>query len=131
MKNIVLDTSAFLAYLYDEPGADIVESVLNSDDCTIFIHATNVIEICYKLANKNEDSVLFIHSDISDSYLLVDSTLDNVLQMNSAILKVRFPMLSLADTMSIALAERRNAELYTTDKEFNRVKDLVNVVQLR
>lgn len=42
-----------------------------------------------------------------------------------------YPMLSLADTIALSLAKRLNVEIYSTDKEFLRVSDMVNVVRLR
>jgi PIN domain nuclease of toxin-antitoxin system len=45
----VLDASAYLAYVMDEPGADAVERVMVNDEAVM--SAINVAEIMYRLAH--------------------------------------------------------------------------------
>ncbi len=44
----MLDASAIIAYLRDEPGADKVEDLLANDDEVCIAHAINLCETYYK-----------------------------------------------------------------------------------
>ncbi|WP_009633120.1 type II toxin-antitoxin system VapC family toxin [Synechocystis sp. PCC 7509] len=50
MSNYVLDASAILALLNNEPGADIVQAVLNNETC--IMSAVNWSEVAKKLSDK-------------------------------------------------------------------------------
>ena len=43
----VLDASAMLAYLRNEPGAEIVEDALTAPDSHCFAHSINLCEVFY------------------------------------------------------------------------------------
>ena len=46
----VMDACALLAFLNDESGADVVESLLQqikTGECTLFMHKLNILEIYY------------------------------------------------------------------------------------
>jgi hypothetical protein len=45
-----MDACALLAFLNDESGADVVESLLQqikTGECTLFMHKLNILEIYY------------------------------------------------------------------------------------
>lgn len=52
MSSSVLDASAFLAYLRDEPGASVVENALTQRAC---ISVVNWAEVLSKVADVGED----------------------------------------------------------------------------
>ena len=52
----VLDACAAIAFLRQEPGADIVKSLLLDSGNDIHVHAVNLIEIHYKLTSFGGDA---------------------------------------------------------------------------
>jgi uncharacterized protein with PIN domain len=47
--SLVFDTSALVAYLNKEPGADLVESLLLDNPGQCYVHAINLCEVFYPL----------------------------------------------------------------------------------
>src|SRR5688500_9531438 len=45
--NYVCDACAIIAFLRDEPGADVVRNVLLGPSDTVFVHAVNLCEVYY------------------------------------------------------------------------------------
>ncbi|HEY8913808.1 type II toxin-antitoxin system VapC family toxin [Lacisediminihabitans sp.] len=108
----VLDASALLAYLNDEPGGTEVEALL--DDA--LISAVNLAEVLQK-ATRNGISATQLATDISG--MGVHSVaFDASMAAMSAELWPRTTHrgLSLADRGCLSLAAQRNAIAVTTDK---------------
>ncbi|MEQ8224401.1 MAG: PIN domain-containing protein, partial [Candidatus Eremiobacterota bacterium] len=49
----VLDSCSLIAFLWDEPGSDLVEPLLMSSD-TCFVHIINLCEVYYDLLRRTE-----------------------------------------------------------------------------
>lgn len=130
-RRVVFDSSAVIAFFRKERGSTEVFHMLNARRLECFIHAINVIEICYILANGDEEVASEIHAKVDELDVIIDGSLDSRFQKQCAFFKARFSMLSLADSVALSLGKRLNAEVITTDKEFSRAADLVKVMQLR
>lgn len=132
VTNIILDTSALLAYYNKEPGFMRVREVLSKDGFVCHIHAVNAIEVYYKLAGKfGTYQAEEAYTGLSDLNISIHECLDQKFQLHCASLKNAFPPLSLADVMVVALSRRLGGLILTSDKEFNRAKTAANIEQIR
>ena len=46
--NLVLDSCAIIAYLHNEPGADVVDALMLDRGNVCFVHAINLCEVYYE-----------------------------------------------------------------------------------
>ncbi len=112
---IVLDSSAVLAYVQGEAGADVVEEALGGD---AVCGAGNWSEIAQKVlaAGRNWDLVraLLLSHDVGVEAVLVDDAEWAARRWR------RREGLSLADRLCMALAERLDADVLTADVTWGR-----------
>jgi PIN domain nuclease of toxin-antitoxin system len=114
----VLDASAFLAYLRDETGAEIVENAL-IDGC--YISIINWVEVLSKVVDLGE-SLEEIIKLLRDEGLLENSLEIIACNEEDAITIAKFrPLtkstgLSLGDRACLALGKRLNLPVLTADK---------------
>lgn len=127
-KHIVLDASALLALLKNEPGADIVESLLGN----IIMSSLNVSEVAAVLL----DSDMTI-KECQDSMLPFISTIihfDEEFAFLTADLKKRTKAygLSLGDRACLALGQKMQLPVYTADKIWGKVQlENVEIILIR
>ena len=117
----VLDSSALIAFLKDEKGADVVESVLSDTSADCSVHAINLCEVYYDLAREYGDkrALQGINALMAfDLGLHEDMDLDFWRQAGNY--KAKLVRVSLADCFCLALAHRKNGEIITADHEFYR-----------
>lgn len=118
MNKSVLDASAFLAYLRDEPGAEIVENAL-IDGC--YISIINWVEVLSKVVDLGESPEEIIKR-LRDEGLLENSLEIIACNEEDAITIAKFrPLsksagLSLGDRACLALGKRLNLPVLTADK---------------
>ena len=118
MNKSVLDASAFLAYLRDEPGAEIVENAL-IDGC--YISIINWVEVLSKVVDLGESPEEIIKR-LRDEGLLENSLEIIAYNEEDAITIAKFrPLtksagLSLGDRACLALGKRLNLPVLTADK---------------
>jgi PIN domain nuclease of toxin-antitoxin system len=114
----VLDASAFLAYLRDETGAEIVENAL-IDGC--YISIINWVEVLSKVVDLGESPEEIIKR-LRDEGLLENSLEIIACNEEDAITIAKFrPLsksagLSLGDRACLALGKRLNLPVLTADK---------------
>jgi PIN domain nuclease of toxin-antitoxin system len=114
----VLDASAFLAYLRDETGAEIVENAL-IDGC--YISIINWVEVLSKVVDLGESPDEIIKR-LRDEGLLENSLEIIACNEEDAITIAKFrPLtksagLSLGDRACLALGKRLNLPVLTADK---------------
>ena len=116
MSAYVLDTSAFLAYLWREPGGDQIAKVLNEE--TAVMSAVNVAEVIAKVINRG------LPVTSAEEFLMTldfeHVAFDTNMALRTALLQpVTSPRgLSLGDRACLALAQSRNAVALTADKSW-------------
>ncbi len=112
-----------IAYLRDEPGADIVESFLLDDDCQCLAHSINLCEVYYDFMRvKNEATAHSAITDLYDVGIIAREDLDQSFWQDAGKYKAEIKRISLADCFAIALANRMNAEIVTSDHhEFDSI----------
>jgi ribonuclease VapC len=119
----VLDASALLCLLFDEPGADRVERVLH-ETC---ISAANLAEVMSKLVDRGLDGTEAL-SDLRELDLEVVA-LDRAQAEAAGLLRsaTREAGLSLGDRACLALAQQRSAPTLTTDRRQADVAGAIGV----
>ena len=113
---VVLDACAVIAYLMDEPGADIVENVLIDEEC--YIDAINMSEV-YKdhlTRNHSEEEANKLIEDLTISAgIIIYEQFDESIWKSAAILKYDVRRISLADCIGLSLSKKLNVNFYTSD----------------
>lgn len=128
----VPDASAVIAFLRDEPGADQVHDIISHPSDDTHIHAVNLLEVYYKLASYGGEAVAKeAVVDLANLGIQTHEMLDAKLRTRAGYFKIRYPFLSLADSICIALGEQLHAAVITTDRPFANVKDGVKINLMR
>jgi ribonuclease VapC len=114
MASAVLDSSAILAVLNDEPGADIVMAIM--DDA--LISTVNYAEVVAKLVERGSSSLQA--QSALQSIALTTADFDITLAQRTGALRADTLKrgLSLGDRACLALAERENLPAMTGDRSW-------------
>lgn len=112
----ILDASAMIAYLRDEPGADLVDEVAHNGHHVCFAHGMNLCEVYYDYHRSGgaeaaaqaiellRSSDIWFRSDMSEEFWI-----------EVGVLKSETRRVSLADCCALVLTRRLNATLLTSD----------------
>lgn len=120
---IVLDACALIAFFNDEPGAEVVEAILETVPY-VEIAAANVLEIAYDAVRRSGQSTSAREVIESIRRLPIEIRWE----MDEAMIEIaaRFKSqsrISLADSIALALAGIRDAPLATSDHhEFDPIE---------
>ena len=121
MAGYVLDTSAMIAYLYDEEGADTVEEVMASDE-VVLAPFIAIMEVRYKLLRDFGDS---IGQPLSILMGWPMQIVESFPEWGQTAAVVKAPgRITLGDAWVAALALLNDARLVHKDPEFDAVGDL-------
>jgi predicted nucleic acid-binding protein len=117
----VLDACALIAFLQDEPGAQIVAAKLIEGGCVA--HAINLCEVYYDcLRVDREDRAESLVRDLLDAGLECRSDIDETFWKDVGRIKADVRRISLADCFAVALARRLGVSVLTSDHhEFDRI----------
>lgn len=127
----ILDASAVLAFLRNEPGSERIGNVL-ADPFEVGMHSVNLLEVYYKLASYGGE--ITAKESIDDIVALgvkINEKLDKTLRLRSGYYKIRYPFLSLADSICVAFAELSTATVLTTDRPFANIAEQVSIALIR
>lgn len=124
LPNTVLDSSAVLVLLFDEPAASKVESILAEaadEKKEVLINAVNWAEVIYRVQHiqGNAGVAAAKQFEMESPLKVVDA--DRDLAEKAAQLKSSYG-LPLSDAFCAALAMQHRSVLVTSDKDFERVK---------
>lgn len=121
----LLDACAMIAYLRDEPGADAVESILNDKTHKCYAHAINLCEVYYDfLRAEDEETAKDAIADLISLGVEIRQDLDTAFWQEAGKYKAEIKKISLADCFAMALANRLQAELVTSDHaEFDPIAE--------
>lgn len=114
---VVLDASAIIAFLRNEPGADVVDQYLLREQGSAFAHAVNLCEVYYDFWRASDQETA--ESAITDLFVLgvkERNDMDPVFWRAAGRLKAIYRRLSLADCCALALADRLDAPLISADR---------------
>ena len=116
MSEAVLDSSALLALLFDEPGAERVAAVLPG----AVISAVNLAEVATKLQDRGLDEAA-ARAAVGATGVRVVSFSDTLAWTATRLrASTREAALSLGDRACLALAIERGASAYTADQAWAR-----------
>ena len=127
MSSFVLDASALLALLNEEPGKDVIEEAIG--DCSI--SAVNYCEVIGKLIDAGVPEDDACHTVELLNIEIVD--LDAKLAFQAASLRpaTRILRLSLGDRCCLALGRARKATVLTCERSWSKLKIGVKVKLIR
>lgn len=122
---VVLDASAVLAFLQDEPGATRVFEALENEICVV--SAANQAEIISKALDHGLalPAVQKLLADLN--YLVVDTTVADGIAAGAMRLKTRQIGLSLGDRLCLALGQRLEAAVLTADRSWVEMAKTLNI----
>jgi PIN domain nuclease of toxin-antitoxin system len=125
-QRFVLDACALIAYLNDEIGADVVESLLErarENRVQLYAASVNVYEVFYDCLKRDETAALQLADDVYTLPITIVETLDRPLMYAGGWFKVAYHI-SLADSIALALAQQLDACLVSSDHhELGPVED--------
>jgi len=128
-KKAILDASAVLAFLQDETGSEKVDAVLSEGKA--IISAVNYAEVVGKLfeAGLPEASVKVVMENLE----LQIEPFDDKQAWKTGLLRMstREFGLSLADRVCLALAYIKKLPIITGDKQWDKLKTDIKIIQLR
>src|SRR6266852_3854641 len=116
----VIDASAMLAYLQNEPGADAVVEVLTRPNEMCLSHAINLCEVFYKICGRsNEARAREAIADLEIAGIIPRCDMDgpfwNEAGKQRALIHAAGSQIALADCFAIALALRVDGTVVTSD----------------
>lgn len=120
---VVLDACALIAFLNDEPGADVIAAVLEEIP-TVEMAAINLLEIAYDAVRRTgqPSSATDVIDAVCKLPIFIRWDIDQEIVETAARFKTRF-RISLADSIALALAATRHAPLATSDHhEFDSIE---------
>jgi PIN domain nuclease of toxin-antitoxin system len=133
VSEVVLDASALLAYLNEEPGAEAVEEALSQG---AVIGAVNWAEVLSKVAEGGNDPEALSEALKARGLLEQALRVLPLLQEDALTISRLRPMtkalgLSLGDRACLALGLRLGQAVLTTDREWQRLSLKVEVHLIR
>jgi ribonuclease VapC len=128
MNKVVLDASAILALLNDEPGAEKITPELLSRATTSAVNLAEVQTILVREGGDPDESWALAVDPISD---VEPFTAEQARIAGTLIQKTRSLGLSLGDRACLALAIALDAPVYTTDQLWRKLKLGVPIHVLR
>ena len=126
MSAYVLDASAMLAYIYDEPGADRIEEILTDEETEVYMNAATLGEVFYDIMQEEgKEAALRALARMRNIGIKI-VPLDEDLALSTANLK-GFSGIPYVDGMAAATALQYNAILVAVDPDFKRLEDRVKI----
>ena len=141
MSDLVFDTEPLIAYVYDEPGTDRVQDLLervDAGDVTAAISEATATEIVYKIARLQADGRPD-EADLADGRQQVDSFVAGGIELvpptESWPIAARVKAggaIALGDAFAVALAVERDRTLVVgADRDFDDLPVDVTVERIR
>jgi predicted nucleic acid-binding protein len=122
VSRYVLDSSALIAFLWDEAGAQTVEDILADEEAEVFMSAVNLGEVIYivhRLAGEQTAAAVETKVLETPKLRIVEATWPRVKHAGNFKVDGR---LSFADCLRAGLAQEKEAVLITCDREFGRLE---------
>lgn len=133
MKRYVLDSYAILAFLEDEPGAEIVEKALRetaAGKAEGFLSVINWGEVYYTVMREMGQEKAEEIAELLATYPLQIMAADQPLTKLAAQFKGRH-RIAYADCFAAALAKQQKAVVLTGDPEFRLLEKEIKISWLR
>ncbi len=129
---VVLDASAMIAFLRDEPGAESVTNHIRLAERHVFAHALNLCEVYYDFSRASGASAA---TDAINDLLALGITERNDMQADfwraMGRLKANHKRVSLADCAALPLAGALDAVLLTADRHELEPLSALSICELK
>ena len=120
-----MDACALIAFLRDEPGADIVTRLLRDDEAgkvTIYMNRLNLLEVYYDAYRVDGKQKADTEQGLIQKLpMTIKSELSDAIFLEAGRFKASYKI-SLADAVAVAEAAVLGATLITADREFEAVE---------
>jgi len=132
-KIYVMDACALIAFLRDEPGADIVTNLLRdaqAGNVTIYMNRLNLLEVyydAYRVEGKQKADAE--QRLIQKLPMIINAELHDAIFLEAGRFKASYKI-SLADAVAVAEASALGAALITADHEFETIEQKETIVLL-
>lgn len=129
MRNTVLDASALLTLLFDEPGAETVETLLQravEADKSLLITAANWAEVLSYLQRKRGLEGIAAAKNLQETVPMAVVPIDAPLAEAAAQLHAEHG-LGLPRAFAVALSRAKKADLATTDTTLKPLEKLIKI----
>jgi predicted nucleic acid-binding protein len=129
MKRVVLDSYALIAYFENEPGAGRVESFLKEAESTgnrNLLSLYNWGEVYWSMYRSKGEKVAEDCLVTMEQLPIEIVDMRKSLMYEAARLKAVHPV-AIGDCIAAALAKESNLPVLTGDKEFRRLKDIIQI----
>lgn len=123
---IVLDSSALLAYLFEETGHQVVAKYIEN----ACISTVNLSEVAGRLIRDNIDPMPLMQQIGLTSISIVPFTETHALYAANFILQTQRYGLSLGDRACLGLAKERQLAVLTADTVWSQLAD-IKIIQIR
>ena len=127
----VFDASALVAWMRDEPGAEMVERLIaeaKSGSAALLVTAINLGEVWHTAGRVRKDADTIVNQFFRVGFTVVDVNWQ--LAREAAMLKLKYK-LSYTDCCAAALAKLQRVELVTCDYEFKLLEREVKIRWLK
>ena len=125
--SVVLDASAVLVLLLDEPGAEVVATVLSEG----VLSAANLAEVLSKLTDRGADVSRLAEDLVAAGVLVEPMTVVDAAQVAELRRIDQRRLLSLGDRCCLALGRRLGVPVLTADRAWSYLDAGVDVRQVR
>jgi predicted nucleic acid-binding protein len=131
-KRYVFDSFALLAYFGNEPGAEIVEQLLQQaqgQTATLHLSLVNLGEVYYIIQRERGREAAVATLALMDQLPLHQETVDRPRVLAASALKADHAI-SYADAFAVALGQQLQGSVVTGDPEFQQVAAQVEILWL-
>jgi PIN domain nuclease of toxin-antitoxin system len=116
IMSAVIDASALISFLRDEPGAEVVQRILGLPQ-TFYVHALNFCEVYYDFwRTSSQETAESAIADLIGLGIEERNDMDSEFWREIGRLKAVYRRVSLADCCTLALAARLGAALVSADR---------------
>lgn len=132
LPRYVLDTSALLAYIEDEDGSELIESLLERAErreAILLVSFITFTEILYITLREQGEETARDRLELLNQLPLIRVESDPAIGLAAGQLKATYPI-SLADCWVAALAELYEAKLVHKDPEFEVLAERIELMPL-
>ena len=133
MSSSVLDASAFLAYLRDEPGASVVENALTQRACISIVNWAEVLSMVADVGEDPEALALHLENEglLGNNLEIIPLTEEDALLLAQLRPLTKTSGLSLGDRACLALGMRLKLPVFTADRTWASLNLAVQVQLIR
>lgn len=118
----IFDSSAIIAFLWAEEGANIVESLIMNPQNTCIIHAVNLCEVYYDIIRRSDElNAQNIITKLA-SVITIREDMNSEFWQQAGNYKANLRHISLADCFCMAISQKLGGTIVTTDHhEFDAI----------